>query len=41
VIFFIYKLIKEGEVIGKLTVKSYEIDVADLNTVGKDCGWEG
>ena len=32
-------LIKEGEVVGKLTVKSYEIDGVDPNTVGKDCGW--
>ena len=33
-------LIKEGEVVGKLTVKSYEIDAVDPNTVGKDCGWD-
>ncbi len=32
-------LIKEGEVVGKLTVKSYEIDAVDPYTVGKDCGW--
>ncbi len=33
-------LIKEGEVVGKLTVKSYEIDAVNPITVGKDCGWE-
>ena len=32
-------LIKEGEVVGKLTVKSYEIDAVDPRKVGKDCGW--
>ena len=33
-------LIKEGAVVGKLTLKSYEIDAVNPNTVGKDCGWE-
>tara|TARA_B100001013_G_C24498610_1_gene398232 strand:+ start:334 stop:729 length:396 start_codon:yes stop_codon:yes gene_type:complete len=33
-------LIKEGEVVGKLTVKSYEIDAVNPITVGKDCDWE-
>ena len=32
-------LIKEGKVVGKLTVNSYEIDAVDPHTVGKDCGW--
>ena len=33
-------LIKEGEVVGKLTIKSYEIDSVDPNIVGQECGWE-
>jgi len=33
-------LIKEGEIVGKLTVKSYEVDAVDPNTAGKDCGWD-
>lgn len=33
-------LLKNGKVIGKLTVKVYEYNAVNPNTVGKDCGWE-
>ena len=32
-------LLKDGEVVGKLTVKTYEYDAVNPYTVGKDCGW--
>ena len=32
-------LLKDGEVIGKLTTDSYEYDSVDPRSVGKDCGW--
>ena len=32
-------LLKDGEVVGKLTVKAFEYDAVNPYTVGKDCGW--
>jgi hypothetical protein len=32
-------LLKDGEVIGRLTVKEYTFDAINPTTVGKDCGW--
>ena len=32
-------LLKDGEVVGKLTVKVFEYDGVNPYTVGKDCGW--
>lgn len=32
-------LLKDGEVVGKLTTDPYEYDGVDPTTVGKDCGW--
>ena len=32
-------LLKDGEVVGRLTVREYEIDRIDPRTVGKDCDW--
>ena len=34
-------LLKDGEVIGRLTVKDYEYDAVDPRTVGEDCDWKG
>ena len=33
-------LLKDGEVIGRLTVKDYEYDAVDRRTVGEDCDWK-
>ena len=33
-------LLKDGEVIGRLTVKDYEYDSVDPRTVGEDCDWK-
>ena len=33
-------LLKDGEVIGRLTVKDYEYDAVDPRTVGEDCDWK-
>ena len=33
-------LLKDGEVIGRLTVKDYEYDAVNARTVGKDCDWK-
>ena len=32
-------LLKEGEVVGKLTTDAYEYEGVDPRSVGKDCGW--
>ena len=32
-------LLKEGEVVGKLTTDPYEYEGVDPRSVGKDCGW--
>tara|TARA_B100001142_G_C14319021_1_gene649671 strand:- start:692 stop:1090 length:399 start_codon:yes stop_codon:yes gene_type:complete len=32
-------LLKDGEIVGKLTTDSYEYQAVDPRTVGKDCGW--
>jgi hypothetical protein len=32
-------LLKDGEVVGKLTTDSYEYEGVDPRSVGKDCGW--
>ena len=33
-------LIKDGEVVGILTIKPYEYEGVDPRTAGKDCDWE-
>ena len=33
-------LIKDGEVVGTLTIDPYDYDGVDPRTVGKDCDWE-
>ena len=32
-------LLKDGEVVGKLTVKAFEYEAVNPYTVGKDCDW--
>ena len=32
-------LVKDGEIVGKLTTDSYEYEGVDPRSVGKDCGW--
>ena len=32
-------LLKDGEIVGKLTTDAYEYEGVDPRSVGKDCGW--
>ena len=32
-------LLKDGEIVGKLTTDSYKYDSVDPRSVGEDCGW--
>ncbi len=33
-------LLKDGKIVGILTIKPYEIDAVNPYSVGKDCGWD-